>query len=284
MKNLDLWEYGVPDEYELEEINEENIFKVQKELGFQLPSSYLELLKKKNGGRFRIPFLLENIFPTYEELPDDEGALQLEYFLGLSPNFHEGILKTFAISQEWELPANLVLFTGDGHWWLALDYRHYQGDNPPIAYLDSEYEMDKQVAKDFSDLLEKLKPDESFDNEYEYVEPLLTLTEIEKALKKKDIYTFTDGYRQMAKQGNDINWLLEKLDFFAHNSDFSSVFSCEYYLTERLKIAKKEDFNYKKAENLVDKLLHYPTEKYYDEDEIVLRGARRLQSVLKLLK
>lgn len=36
------------------------------------------------------------------------------------------------------MPNNIILLCGDGHWWIALDYRNTK-ENPPIIYVDLEF-------------------------------------------------------------------------------------------------------------------------------------------------
>lgn len=43
----------------------------------------------------------------------------------------DGIGENNYLLKEWELPKGLILFGVDGHSWVALDYRNYDGDNPP---------------------------------------------------------------------------------------------------------------------------------------------------------
>ncbi|MCL1950600.1 MAG: SMI1/KNR4 family protein [Turicibacter sp.] len=279
MEMTKIWQYGEPDEYELEDLTQEKILKVENELAVNLPITYLELLKKKNGGRLYTPMLLDNVFQT-DELIGDTEEVQIEYFLGVSDKNCEGILQSKFLIQEWELPNKIVLFSGDGHWWLAFDYRNHNGSNPPIVYLDSDYAMDEIVANSFDELIKKLKPKPTEFYELTIPEIDYSPASIESTFKKgKDIYTITSGFRILSQQGYEINWLVEKLILIAHHSDFLSVFSCEYYLLERLKTVKKSELNIGLMNQLLEKLLTYPSKKNYDINEIVIREARKIQKL-----
>src|SRR5688500_16889299 len=72
----------------------------------------------------------------------------------------QNILETEYLSQEWGIPAKQVLLSGDGHWWITLDYRN--GDIPSIAWIDVECDEDIKVAESFAEFLAGLRPDEEF--------------------------------------------------------------------------------------------------------------------------
>jgi hypothetical protein len=53
-----------------------------------------------------------------------------------------------------------VLSTGDGHWWITLDYRH--GDTPSIRWIDCEGGEDIHVANSFDDFYNGLVSEDEF--------------------------------------------------------------------------------------------------------------------------
>ena len=57
-----------------------------------------------------------------------------------------------------KLPKDIVLLCGEGHWWVAFDYRDTK-DNPPIIYMDLEWGTDMvifELAPDFETLVNGL--------------------------------------------------------------------------------------------------------------------------------
>ncbi|MED4275999.1 SMI1/KNR4 family protein, partial [Priestia megaterium] len=70
----------------------------------------------------------------------------------------EGILSSDYYIEEWELPKDIVLLCGEGHWWVAFDYRDTK-DNPPIIYMDLEWGTGMlifELAPDFETLVNGL--------------------------------------------------------------------------------------------------------------------------------
>jgi hypothetical protein len=66
------------------------------------------------------------------------------------------ILDTAYLTKEWSLPEKQVLLTGDGHWWISLDYR--QGATPTVAWIDVEEGDELQLAGSFREFLDGLLP------------------------------------------------------------------------------------------------------------------------------
>ncbi|MFE4239839.1 SMI1/KNR4 family protein [Peribacillus butanolivorans] len=75
---------------------------------------------------------------------------------------------------KWDLPKGLILLCGDGHSWVALDYRNTKSD-PPVIFIDTETDELIKLANNFAAFLENF-------TEHEKVS--------KKANKKK--YIFTD--------------------------------------------------------------------------------------------
>ena len=136
--------------YILEPLTDERIHHAEQMLKVKLPEEYIGLLKEQNGGHIKY-----HSYPIYS----DEGVLQdkvsIDYLMGISDNDDEGILQTPYFIDEWELPRNIVLLSGDGHSWIALDYRN-TGINPPVILLETEDEAVIPLASSFSDFLHQL--------------------------------------------------------------------------------------------------------------------------------
>jgi len=142
-----IWNYVVLDQYELNPLTPEKVKSAQRELKVKLPDSYLKLLEEQNGGSLYL-----NAFPVSFE---DEDHLAVDYLLGIGENKREGIQQSRYFIKEWGLPKRIVLLCGDGHTWIALDYREVN-ENPPIIYIDVEQEIEKQLSSSFDEFVSKL--------------------------------------------------------------------------------------------------------------------------------
>jgi hypothetical protein len=123
--------------------------QAEAQLGVSLPPELLTLLAQQNGGDTRgFAFLTQQ--PTswaknhvpFDELfglvlPSDKGPVSM--------------LDTAYLTQEWGLPEKQVLLSGDGHWFITLDYR--QGPAPSVAWIDTEVDQDIQLAESFAAFL-----------------------------------------------------------------------------------------------------------------------------------
>ncbi|MCR8630881.1 SMI1/KNR4 family protein [Paenibacillus sp. N5-1-1-5] len=49
-------------------------------------------------------------------------------------------------------PKHVVLISGDGHWWIALDYRDRK-EEPPVIYIESDGGTTFELAKNFNSFL-----------------------------------------------------------------------------------------------------------------------------------
>ncbi|GAA0928089.1 hypothetical protein GCM10009557_93660 [Virgisporangium ochraceum] len=64
---------------------------------------------------------------------------------------------------EWGLPSPVVLLSGDGHYWIALDYRTCgPAGEPPVVWLDVEAGQDLPIAPDFHTFVERLTASDAF--------------------------------------------------------------------------------------------------------------------------
>jgi hypothetical protein len=75
----------------------------------------------------------------------------------------EGILQTPDMLREWGMRDRLILLMGDGHWWIALDYRATGSAGPPsVVWYDNEVGEDIQLATDFKSFVEGLRNEAEF--------------------------------------------------------------------------------------------------------------------------
>jgi hypothetical protein len=86
----------------------------------------------------------------------------LEQLFGIGPGGQDRSLSlsdTPYLIEEWDLPSPLVLLSGQGHYWVALDYRACGPDgNPSVIWLDDAKEDAIRLAPDFRAFIERLTP------------------------------------------------------------------------------------------------------------------------------
>lgn len=143
---------------------------VEEKLGVKLPFSYVELMKLWNGG-----YLCdEHQMPIEGEVPESltyylgEGFWTLSSIAGVSSDLSNsnGILYTSTTAHEWGIPHKVIAFDGDGHTWLALDYRDETLDEPRVIFIESDDLNSFVIADNFLDFLSKLIPsDQVYDHD-----------------------------------------------------------------------------------------------------------------------
>ncbi|MDA1760470.1 SMI1/KNR4 family protein [Bacillus cereus] len=140
------------DDYlKLAPINDEIIKKAEEVLNVKLPESYINLLKEQNGGT-----LLLDTHPTSKPNSWADDHVNVSGLYGISFNENESsILENRYLIREWEMPENIVLLSDDGHTWIALDYRNV-AENPPVIFIDNEFEEIIELAPNFESFLQNL--------------------------------------------------------------------------------------------------------------------------------
>ena len=147
-------------DYKLAPLTEEMIEKAEAKLKVKLPQSYLNLLKEQNGGSIQY-----NAFPMTVPTSWAEDHINVDHILGIG--VEQGIVESDYFINEWGLPENIVLICGDGHSWVAFDYRNPTAE-PPIIYVDVDAEQIIEIASSFNEFLEGLYvADVEFDDSYE---------------------------------------------------------------------------------------------------------------------
>ncbi|GLJ02668.1 SMI1/KNR4 family protein [Bacillus sp. YKCMOAS1] len=205
------WEIDEEGYHTLKKINAEEIAKAEKKLGVTLPDTYKKLILEQNGG-----YTIHNAFPTTHSNSWAEDHIQFNHLLGIAED--EGIMDSAYLIKEWELPEGLVLINGDGHTWVAMDYRKTK-ENPAIHYFDVEMEEDFKLADSFDEFIEGLYTveyavdEEATEVEYELPEVYLSKEEFEAILKMDEPHTY-DIYKLECYpmlEIKDIEWFFKKL-------------------------------------------------------------------------
>jgi SMI1/KNR4 family protein SUKH-1 len=148
--------YGVFDP-----LTEAKVAEAEAALGVKLPSAYLELLRVQNGGSVSSEF---DAYPTSAPTSWAKDHVPLDSLMGIGETGRwTSILDSPYFNAEWEMPEELVLLSGDGHYWVALDYRTGGPQrDPSIVWIDNEVDEDIQVAPDFLTFVEGLRPSATF--------------------------------------------------------------------------------------------------------------------------
>jgi hypothetical protein len=143
-------------------LTEELIAIAQGRLGVKLPEEYITLLRIQNGG-----YTQGFGYPMNRRTTWSEDHVPLHDLFGIitDPGHRtaQNILATEYMIKEWGLPPQQVLLSGEGHWWISLDYR--AGACPSVAWLAIESGEDFQIAPSFAAFLEGLVPNSAFGGE-----------------------------------------------------------------------------------------------------------------------
>lgn len=123
-------------------------------LGVRLPVEYVALLRVRNGGAVARQY---SAFPTRNLLAwavMNHGPF--EFCSGIGPA-SPSITDSPYLNREWDQPDDLVLLHGEGHWWIALDYRGGRTAEPSVAWYDNDSGEDVTLADTFVSFLDMLK-------------------------------------------------------------------------------------------------------------------------------
>ncbi|PGS49307.1 SMI1/KNR4 family protein [Bacillus sp. AFS041924] len=134
--------------YKLEPLTDGMIVKAEAKLKIKLPKKYIEILKQQNGGVIKF-----DSFPTEVPTSWADDHVNVDHILGIGED--SGILESGYLIKEWDLPKNIVLISGDGHSWIALDYRKTK-EEPPIIYIDVDDDQIINLSPNFETFLKGL--------------------------------------------------------------------------------------------------------------------------------
>lgn len=147
-------------------LTDEDVARAEAVLGVRLPAEYVELLAAQNGGSVSRDF---DAFPTSVPTSWAEDHVCFHAMAGIGPTGDwSSVTESPALVKEWGMPPELVLLSGDGHYWIALDYRGLaEPSDPSVVWFDNEVNEDITLAADFRSFVEGLVPEEEFDLEPE---------------------------------------------------------------------------------------------------------------------
>lgn len=199
-----LWKSSKEDIYKLSPLTENDIREAEYLFNKKLPKEYIDILHEQNGGEIQFN-------AHYSPVPTSWGEthIALSHIMGIGKE--NGILETPYLLKEWEMPQNLILLSGDGHTWIALDYRK-TNDNPPVIYIDNELNQIVEVASSFNEFLNGLyiEEEEIDDVSPEWVERDWTLEEIKTALSSNDEQNIIVAFNYLVTNPNEHVQLIEE--------------------------------------------------------------------------
>ncbi|MGQ5174981.1 SMI1/KNR4 family protein [Bacillus halotolerans] len=215
----EFWESSEYDPFRLTDISDNEIKNVEKKLNLTLPEQYKKLIIQQNGGLINF-----NAFPTDQETSWADDHIEVDHLRGIGKDL--GILESEYLIKEWGLPQRLLLIQGDGHNWVALDYR-LTNENPPVHYFDLELNNDIKIAVSFDEFLSKLYThdyeevqDENLDfDKIPSIDPndpdAIQKEEVEKILANKNPMEIHRISLFPIQSVEDLEWLL---NIIKHNS------------------------------------------------------------------
>lgn len=140
----------------------EMVTAAEADLGVRLPAALIRLLRQRNGG------IVADAWDACPAAPNSWAAdhVPFDHLHGIAPPGRElsmALQDTGYLVREWGLPSPVVLLSGDGHTWVALDYRDCGPDgDPPVVYLDADLGQELRVAPGFRTFVESLTPSARF--------------------------------------------------------------------------------------------------------------------------
>lgn len=145
------------------------------ELRFQkkLPLSYLRLLEIQNGGRtnnlcFKTKNKISLRFGDFIPVWEISGIGKRENGALWTINNSDYLIK------EWDLPRDILILFGEGHWWVFLDYRLDATRDPAVSLIDLEFQTDMILSENFQTFISSLEtiPDNKKESNFEGFEVL----------------------------------------------------------------------------------------------------------------
>lgn len=173
-------------QYRLDSLLEEDIQLAEAHFGVKLPDDYIKLLKIQNGGT-----LICNALPIALNRWDGDDYLEIDNLRGI--NKDNGIMETEYFKQEWGISKrNIILISGDGHSWFALDYNH--GADPKVIYIETDSERITQIYDTFQEFINHLYIHEHKEEEEGLrTTPLPTIEDARTLIKSSDMEDIIDG-------------------------------------------------------------------------------------------
>jgi hypothetical protein len=157
---IDLREFWGANSYNHPPLTDAMVREAETLLGVELPLLLLDLLRIQNGGYtkgFAHPMSRRTSWAAdHVPLADVAGIVTVA-----STETPLNLLNSAEMRAEWGLPPRQILLSGDGHYWVTLDYR--RGPTPSVVWIDVECEEDVPIADSFPSFISGLVPADSFE-------------------------------------------------------------------------------------------------------------------------
>jgi cell wall assembly regulator SMI1 len=153
-------------EYVAPSFSDLDVKRVEKELGFKLPNSYIALMHLQNGG---IPKRTNHRTSERTSWAEDHIAITGIYSIGREKTYSLcGKFGSGFWVEEWGYPPIGIYFAdcpSAGHDMLCLDYRKCgQNGEPQVVHIDQESDYKITfVAENFESFVKGLEEDDAFD-------------------------------------------------------------------------------------------------------------------------
>jgi hypothetical protein len=140
-------------------LTDDLVAATEHKLNVTLPEELVFLLRVQNGGWVSRSC---NRFPSARNYYADD-FVPFTFMHGIGPRAESGpqfsLLDTPYLIDEWDLPHQIVLLYGEGHYWIALDYRwHGLTAEPSVTWIDNEMDHELPLAPTFRSFVEGLAP------------------------------------------------------------------------------------------------------------------------------
>lgn len=169
---MKLWALEEEDSYKLRKVSKKEVKDIEKSLQKQLPDSYKKIILKQNGGYLRYNAV------TVRSPETERSSFDINHIYGLGKG---GVMDSEYLIREWHLPSDLLIFSGDGNHFYALDYR-FSPFSPAVIYLETDTEEIITIAETFEEFLAGLIIEESSSDSDEEI----TIEEAERIFSGDD--------------------------------------------------------------------------------------------------
>lgn len=192
------------DEYKQKNLSDSDIERAESFFNIKLPVDYVSILKKQNGG-----YIICNAHPSPVPTSWSDHSIHIDHIRGIGEG--TGILNSPYLISEWGLPEGIIIISGDGHSFIALDYRNTKNE-PTVIYLDTQSNQVVTLSNNFKEFLNHLYLEEIGVDDSDL--NILTTSDLVNAIKTNDIENIVRTLDTLPYQIDGdytVTWFVEKL-------------------------------------------------------------------------